>query len=100
MPRGICTGSCAKQIHSCPVEAKLLMLSRFLRQKHSWSEIQASEEQFRKILFFHRVSPAFLDVLYGFGWKTEELEVGYHGFRAQISEDGSQRQSYCPFVEC
>lgn len=80
-------------------EPYCLILGRFLRQKHSWSEIQASEEQFRKIFVFHHVFPAFLDVLLAFGWKTEELEVGYHGFRAQVSEDGSQRQSYCPFVE-
>ena len=81
-------------------ELNCLMLRRFLRQKHSWSEIKASEDQFRRIYLSHRVFPAFLDVLYAFGWKTEELEVGYHGFRAHISEDGSQRQLYFPFVEC
>lgn len=70
-----------------------LTSSRFLRQKHSWSEIKVSERQFHQIMELHHVSPAFIEVVCAFGWKTEELETGYHGLDVVNSQDGSKRWS-------
>ena len=77
---------------SLPVSMRLTF-SRFLRQKHSWSEIKISERQFHKLTELHHVAPAFNEVLRAFGWKTEELETGYHGLDVRTSPDGSKRGS-------
>ena len=41
-----------------------------------------------KLLMFYRVFPAFLDILYAFGRKSEEDDLGFNGFRSHFASDG------------
>jgi hypothetical protein len=55
-----------------------------IRQEYSWGRFQITLDTFQKLLIYEGVFPAFLDCVHAFGFKIDEDEKVWDGFRTYI----------------
>jgi hypothetical protein len=71
--------------------------SSVIRQEYSWGRFRATQELFQKILTYHDVFPPFIDAAHAFGFKTDEDDKVWDGFRASISDSVWEDKSHARF---
>ncbi|KZM23619.1 hypothetical protein ST47_g5218 [Ascochyta rabiei] len=89
------------EIESFVERTKLDFRVFYLRQRHSYSRLQITKEEFERLLASCHVFPRFSEYVIGFGIKTSELEVGPPPlkFRPICTSYGNQYRGFeCAYI--